>query len=62
VEYIHFNPVRAGFVKRAGEWQWSSIRNCTESLSTAVSANRVLAVYCVLLLVLSDIKYRYNVY
>ena len=25
VEYIHLNPVRRGLVKRAEEWQWSSI-------------------------------------
>ena len=25
VEYIHWNPVRRGFVKRAEEWKWSSI-------------------------------------
>jgi REP element-mobilizing transposase RayT len=24
VEYIHLNPVKAGLVKRAGEWRWSS--------------------------------------
>ena len=26
VEYIHLNPVRAGLVKRAGEWRWSNAR------------------------------------
>jgi hypothetical protein len=25
VEQIHLNPVRAGLVKRAEEWQWSSV-------------------------------------
>ena len=25
VEYIHWNPVRRGLVKRAEEWKWSSI-------------------------------------
>jgi hypothetical protein len=25
VEYIDLNPVRAGLVKRAEEWQWSSV-------------------------------------
>ena len=24
VEYIHWNPVRRGLVKRAEEWQWSN--------------------------------------
>ena len=26
VEYIHFNPVRRGLVKRPEEWRWSSAR------------------------------------
>jgi len=25
VEYIHWNPVRRGLVKRAEEWRWSSV-------------------------------------
>jgi len=25
VEYIHWNPVRRGLVKRAEEWRWSSM-------------------------------------
>jgi putative transposase len=24
VDYIHFNPVKHGYVKRPGDWQWSS--------------------------------------
>jgi putative transposase len=24
IEYIHWNPVKRGLVKRAGEWVWSS--------------------------------------
>jgi len=27
VEYIHLNPLRAGLVKRAGEWRWSSVHD-----------------------------------
>ena len=27
VEYIHLNPVRAGLVKRAEEWPWSSVHD-----------------------------------
>jgi hypothetical protein len=23
VRYVHLNPVRAGMVKRPGEWRWS---------------------------------------
>jgi hypothetical protein len=25
VDYIHFNPVKHGYVKRPVDWQWSSI-------------------------------------
>jgi putative transposase len=49
VEYIHLNPVRAGLVKRAEDWPWSSVHDYTGSLSTTVSANRVLAIDRVLL-------------
>jgi hypothetical protein len=27
INYIHFNPVKAGLVKSAGEYQWSSFRS-----------------------------------
>ena len=27
IDYIHNNPVRAGLVKSAGEWKWSSFRD-----------------------------------
>jgi hypothetical protein len=27
VDYIHFNPVRAGLVKKAEDWPYSSARN-----------------------------------
>jgi putative transposase len=49
VEYIHLNPVRAGLVKRAEDWPWSSAHDYTGSLSKRVSANRILAVDRVLL-------------
>jgi REP element-mobilizing transposase RayT len=49
VEYIHLNPVRAGLVKRAEDWPWSSVRDYTGSLSGAVSAHRVLPIDRVLL-------------
>jgi putative transposase len=49
VEYIHLNPVRAGLVKRAEDWPWSSVRDYTGNLSSEVSANRILAVDRVLL-------------
>ena len=47
--YIHLNPVRAGLVKRGEDWQGSSVHDYAGSLSTAVSANRILAVDRVLL-------------
>ena len=49
VEYIHLNPVRAGLVKRAEDWPWSSVHDYSGSLSAAVSANRILAVDRILL-------------
>jgi putative transposase len=49
VEYIHLNPVRAGLVKGAQDWPWSSVHDFTRSLSTAVGTNRILAVDRVLL-------------
>jgi putative transposase len=47
VEYIHLNPVRAGVVKRAEEWRWSSVHDYTGGLSAGVSAHGVLASDCV---------------
>lgn len=32
VEYIHFNPVKAGLVKRPEDWKWSSIHDYTGSV------------------------------
>ncbi len=32
VEYIHGNPVRAGWVKRPEDWRWSSVHDYTGSL------------------------------
>ena len=49
VEYIHLNPVRAGLVRRAEDWPWSSVQDYTGSLSRAASANRILAVDRILL-------------
>jgi putative transposase len=48
-EYIHLNPVRAGLVKRAEDWPWSSARDYTGSVSAAVSPHRVLAIDRILL-------------
>jgi hypothetical protein len=49
VEYIHLNPVRAGLVKRAEDWPWSSARDYTGSVSAAVAPHRVLAIDRILL-------------
>ena len=43
VEYIHLDAVRAGFVKRAEEWQWSSVPDYTGGLSATFRPNRTLA-------------------
>jgi hypothetical protein len=43
VEYFHLNPVRAGLVKRAEEWQWSSVHDYTRAPSAAFGPNRALA-------------------
>jgi hypothetical protein len=44
VEYIHFNPLRAGLVKRAEEWQWSSVDDYTGGLTAALRPNRTLVI------------------
>ena len=49
VEYTHLNPVRAGLLKRAEEWQWSSVQDYTGGLSTGFSAHGILASHNVLL-------------
>jgi putative transposase len=49
VEYIHLNPVRAGLVKRAEDWPWSSRRDYTGSLTAPASPNRVLTIDRILL-------------
>jgi len=43
VEYAHLNPMRAGLVKRAEDWLWSSVPDNTGSLSDALSAHRMLS-------------------
>ena len=44
MEYIHLNPVRAGLLKRAEEWQWSSVHDYTGGLSATLRPNRTLAI------------------
>ncbi|HMM75841.1 MAG TPA: transposase [Gammaproteobacteria bacterium] len=33
VDYVHFNPVKHGFVRRPDDWQWSSIHRYTRAHS-----------------------------
>jgi hypothetical protein len=49
VEYIHLNPVRAGLVKRAEEWECSSVHHYTAGLSATFRRYRTLAIHRVLL-------------
>lgn len=32
VDYVHMNPVKAGWVKRAEDWRWSSVRKYSGSV------------------------------
>jgi putative transposase len=34
VAYIHWNPVKAGLVERAEDWNWSSVHDATGTVST----------------------------
>jgi putative transposase len=42
LDYMHFNPVRKGLVKRPEEWRWSSYNNF--SLDSATVANCPIAI------------------
>ena len=48
VQYIHLNPVKAGLVKRAEDWPWSSVHDYTGNINDApltaigLAINRVL--------------------
>jgi hypothetical protein len=37
VEYIHWNPVKAGLVSRREEWRWSSAHDYTGSVQCPVA-------------------------
>jgi putative transposase len=39
LDYMHLNPVRAGFVNRATEWKWSSARWYLERKSVGLPIN-----------------------
>jgi hypothetical protein len=49
VEYIHWNPVKAGLVSRLEEWPWSSVHDYTGSAQRPVATPGGLAVDHVLL-------------
>jgi putative transposase len=49
VEYTHLNPVRAGLVKRAEDWPWSSVHDYTGTLRAPAGGNRILAIDRVML-------------
>ena len=42
MEYIYLNPVRAGLVKHAEDWQWSSVHDYTGGLSAGVSGHGLI--------------------
>jgi putative transposase len=44
VDYIHQNPVRAGLVKRAEDWFWSSAREYSGTQRAPVSAHPTLSI------------------
>jgi len=41
VEYVHLNPVRAGLVRRAEDWRWSSFNDYNGS---SASGGRILTI------------------
>jgi putative transposase len=49
VEYLHLNPVRAGLVKRAEDWPWSSVHDHTGGAHHPPATPRGLAIDRVLL-------------
>ena len=44
VDYIHQNPVRAGLVKRAEDWLWSSAREYSGTLQAPASVHPNLSI------------------
>jgi putative transposase len=49
VQYLHLNPVKAGLVKRATDWPWSSLHDYTGNLNDASLTASGLAINRVLL-------------
>ena len=44
VDYIHQNPARAGLVKRAEDWNWSSMREYSGTVGAPSNAHRILRI------------------
>jgi putative transposase len=44
VEYIHFNPVKAGRVGRPEEWKWSSVHDYTGTIAAPAGAGSPIPV------------------
>ena len=44
VEYIHLNPLRAGLVKRAEDWPWSSVHDYLGTAHPPAATSNVLTV------------------
>ena len=44
VEYIHLNPVKAGFVQRPDDWKWSSVHDYTGTLRAPAGAGSPIPV------------------
>ncbi|MGH9448453.1 MAG: transposase, partial [Terriglobia bacterium] len=57
VEYIHWNPVKAGLVSRPEEWAWSSVHDYTGSVQRPVVTPSGLAVDRVLLPPMNGLGY-----
>jgi putative transposase len=49
VEYIHWNPVKAGLVSRPEQWPWSSVHDYTGSVQRPLATPSWLSVDRVLL-------------
>ncbi len=49
VEYIHHNPVKAGLVRRAEDWPWSSVREYSGTVRERATPHPILAIDRVLL-------------
>jgi hypothetical protein len=49
VEYIHLNPVKAGWASRPEDWPWSSVHDYTGNLADAPAIPSGLSVDRVLL-------------